>query len=378
MIAASSVWLALGVCYNFDNKHRNVFLQVGNIMLHHSRVAFGLFWTSILTAAGVSCVKTSFTGSSKQPVSQGAPAVPAPGETDKNGTNNTPVPAPVVRSPVSNQPWWAPVGTIVGPPITTTQPANPSTQTQTTTPTKPPVVVYTDPKLPDAIHLQAIRRNHEAWWKTCFFVQVAADGHASARIPLGCNKDRTPPTFIDLPAKKGTCNLLWLYAETTKNDSGTCGSTPCTYGPSFSFGSSASNTAAGSGHQKYMMFAGENVKNVMNYPGFSRLIRLTPAQTTELAQVAVNAANAKAAQQNWARIYYEDQQVDSVLSFVRNQDWSTDAANSVGVDYNDFVLDLVGDPGIPFKFTATVSGSLDNFYAQDRPSQYVSRASFCN
>jgi hypothetical protein len=226
--------------------------------------------------------------------------------------------------------------------------------------------------------LQAIRRNHEAWWKTCFFVQVAADGYASARIPLGCNKDTSPPSFIDLPAKKGTCNLLWLYAETTKNTSGSCGSTPCAYDATFDFGSSASNTGAGSGYQKYLMFAGENAKNVMNYPGFTRLIRLTSAQTAELAQVATSATAAKAVQQNWARIYYEDQHIDNVMSFVNTADWSIAAAEAVGVDFNDFVLDLVGDPGIPFKFTATTSQTLENYYAKDRPAQYVSRASFCN
>jgi hypothetical protein len=334
-------------------------------MFYNTRFAYGFVLATSIASVAASCVKTSFSGSSKPPVAQGQktdlpPAVP-PAETDAGKTTPPASSVPSAPSgPAAAQSWWTPIGTILGQTVNTGA--------------KPPVVTHKDPKLPDAIHLQALRRTYDAWWKTCIFVQVSIDGYTSSRIPLGCNKDVSPPKYIDIPAKKGTCNLLWFTAETTKNDSGSCGTKACTYdhAPDHSFSS------VGIGYQKFMMFSGESAQDVMKYPGFNRLIHLTSAQRTELGAVVSEAQSAKALQQNWTRVYFEDQLFESVRAYANAGDWSAAAVQNSGVDFNDFVLDLVGDPGIPFKFTGQQNQVVENFYAGEKPSQYAARASFCN
>ncbi len=341
------------------------------------------------------CTKTAFVSGDGQPSPQGSlkqpevqqkqqapqqPQAPAPASLPPGGSQspdvNPPAVTVVVRQPVQSQPWWFP--TVVGQTVQPQQQQNPQQQNpqqQQPTQPQPPVVVYQDPKLPDVIHLQAIRRNYDAWWKTCLYIMVTADGYTSKRIPIGCNKDTSPPQFVDLPAKKGVCNLIWFQAETTKQVEGTCGSKPCVFGnvPDYLIHS------VGAGYQKYMMFEGPEASNVLAYPGYNRLIHLTPSQQSELSQVVVNARAAKNAGQSWARISYEDQPFDSVSKYVVAGNWSSSVWNDLGIDYNDYVLDLVGDPGISFKFTANVSQTLSHYYAQEKPpAQVANRVSFCN
>jgi hypothetical protein len=325
-----------------------------------------LFW-GVFALWG--CTKTSFVGDSGKPAPQANPEPPAPTEVERKPDVSAPAEPSGMKTNPTNQSWWFP--SVTGQSVP--QPA-PGSQTAPVSQQKP-VVVYKDPKLPDVIHLQAIRRNHDAWWKTCMYIQVVADGHTSQRIPLGCNKDTTPPTFVDLPAKKGVCNLIWLQAETTKQLDGTCGSKPCAYSHTPDFYISS----VGSGYQKYLMFEGADVSSVMGYSGFNRIIHLTNDQRSDLSATVTAAKTAQSAGQNWARIYYEDQALANITKYVATGNWADSAWNALGVDYNDFVLDLVGDPGIPFKFTANVSQSISHFFAADKPpEQFSYRTSFCN
>ncbi len=127
-----------------------------------------------------------------------------------------------------------------------------------------------------------------------------------------------------------------------------------------------------------MMFGGESAQDVMRYSGFNRLIHLTSTQQAELAGVVSAAHSAKAQQQNWTRVYFEDQLFEAVKSYVAAGDWSAAAVQNSGVDFNDFVLDLVGDPGIPIKFTGLQNQVVENFYVGEKPAQYAPRVSFCN
>ena len=300
------------------------------------------------------CTKTAFVSGDGQPSPQGSlkqpevqqkqqapqqPQAPAPASLPPGGSQspdvNPPAVTVVVRQPVQSQPWWFP--TVVGQTVQPQQQQNPQQQNpqqQQPTQPQPPVVVYQDPKLPDVIHLQAIRRNYDAWWKTCLYIMVTADGYTSKRIPIGCNKDTSPPQFVDLPAKKGVCNLIWFQAETTKQVEGTCGSKPCVFGnvPDYLIHS------VGAGYQKYMMFEGPEASNVLAYPGYNRLIHLTPSQQSELSQVVVNARAAKNAGQSWARISYEDQPFDSVSKYVVAGNWSSSVWNDLGIDHVDGIV----------------------------------------
>lgn len=331
-------------------------------------------WICLLAFAG--CTKTSFLGARTGPSPQTQPPVATDSNVPTEGERRPDVSPPAQPTESKEipptQPWWYPTvkGQTYQPPVDTGSKL-PTTTTQTK---QPPVIVYKDEKLPDVIHLQAIRRNHEAWWKTCFFAQVTANGYTSQRVPLGCNKDTTPPTFIDLPAKKGACNLIWIQAETTRQVLGTCGAKPCEYDTSPDYYVSS----VGAGYQKYFMFRGSDVKSVLGYAGFQRLLHLTATQQSELNEVVAGASAAKAAGQNWARIYYEDQSLTNVTKYVSAGDWQQSAWGALGIDYNDYVLDFVGDPGIAFQFTANVSQNIAHYYAGESPAvAYANRASFC-
>lgn len=202
------------------------------------------------------------------------------------------------------------------------------------------------PPVPErVISLNVVQVRPESWWKTCLTITVNGD-EANKKL-VGCNKasgpggqDPTQSSPVSLGARKDVCNVLSLRMTVHKNLE------PCVQGQAcesrYADTEDWARATTSAADRAFFKFRRGNRILPLDAD-----MRLTDAVANALPDVEKAATTFLAVGTNngWVRVFFEDQ---NDKNFAEAQSAPAERARELGLDFNDFIVDLKGE-NVKFK-----------------------------
>jgi hypothetical protein len=203
-------------------------------------------------------------------------------------------------------------------------------------PTPPPGQV-----VPEAIEIEVLQSSSESWWRNCL---LARTPHSEGWVQISCNKGaNSNTTSAFLPGIHGTCNAVSIRMETYRNIGSECSQReqlglPCEgpYPLVPDVVSEPGLDASSTSPSKSTPFALYHADNASDPDPLIRSYKDWQVPDFSVMAAYMRAWLGKNPRNRWFRFFFEDQRPSSISS-ARAQ---PDLADDLGVDYNDYVVDI--------------------------------------